>query len=1043
MLFSYGSMNFSKKCGKLSNEELKKAIIEQSHEFEKYYYWMESHLPVHFFEEITHEELMLVVRHFTAFHLNEYFAHIHFKNHSIVLCLNEPNADLKILKLFNLYGIKTYQTYISNEPPPFEKIKSKFRITVVYFTEFNESQVKDALSEQDIKKLYELVNQDNKDLTLTNFSNLAKKISVRFLRSLNQTQQTTTLDLFLRAQTRDHCQYEIQYNKDWTTSKESIPSVHLILAWKNSPKHQFLYRLAKMIYRHGLSMNKVNITYISPYAKNAVILMSLGLHGINGKAAWDACNIEDFLQELVTLKYFSDLDAIETVFIDSKLLTGNQGNLLRCIISFIHQTLVHADSNLYSLENIEEAFCRHPELTSELFSIFEHRFHPTLHNEAKFISSREHLLSLIQNLDTGQESNDIRRKNIFKQAINMIEHCLKTNYYRNNKSAFSFRLDPTYLTRLPYNILEKFPEIPYGIFYIQGMHFMSFHIRFKDLSRGGLRSVIPKKFEQMQVERNNLFAECYNLAYTQQKKNKDIPEGGAKAVILLEPFERLHFESDIYSKELKDAGIDDEEIKKRINQYNAEQKIEYLFQAQRAFIHSLITLTNYSEDNILRAKNIIDYYQKPEYIYLGPDENMYNEMLDWIANYSETCHYPLGKAFITSKPSCGINHKEYGVTSLGVNVCMEEVLNYLDIEPKTDPFTIKMTGGPDGDVAGNQIFNLYKYYKNTAKLLALIDGSGTIYDPHGLDLEILVELFKQGKPIAYYPPKKLSKGGFLLDVNKKKEETLYSQKTLCWKNIEGNLVEEWVSGNEMNHLLRYTVHQTVTDIFIPAGGRPRTLNLSNYTDFLDLTGNPTSKGIIEGANLYLTQEGRRELEKLGVLIIKDSSANKGGVITSSLEVLIGLTVPEKDFLDNKFLIMKEVLSIIKKRAKNEAELLLKTHAETGAFLTDISDEISKKINTFTYELLSYLEPKKLSHDPNNPLMQCLMNYCPKFIQDGYKDAILNKIPDLHQKAIISCYIAAKMVYTKGLEWSPSIVDILPIVAQDITIINSDNTDDLE
>lgn len=1036
-------MDISNKHGRLSSEELKIAISEQSREFEKYYHWMEKHLSSHFFEEVTHEELMLIVRHFTAFHLNEYFAHIHFKNHSIVLCLDESDADLKILKLFNLYGIKTYQTYISDELPPFEKLQSKFRITIIYFTEFAKSDITDTLSEEDIKKIYALVNQENKNLTLTNFSDLAKKISTRFLRSLTSKQQTSALDLFLRAQTRDHCQYELIRNEQWKTPKEPLSSMHLMLAWKHAPKHRFLYRLAKMVYRHGLSMNNVNVTYVSPYNKNSVVLMSLGLHGSNGEAAWDACNLEDFLQELVTLKYFSDLDTIESIFVDTKLLTGNQGNLLRCMVSFIHQTLVHADAYLYSLANIEEAFCRHPELTSELFEIFQHRFHPTLHNQEKFLTSKDHFLSLIQHLDTGQESNDIRRKNIFKQAINMIEHCLKTNYYRANKSAFSFRLDPNYLTRLPYNVLDKFPEIPYGIFYIQGMNFFSFHIRFKDLSRGGLRSVIPRKIEQMQLERNNLFSECYNLAYTQQKKNKDIPEGGAKAVILLEPFEKIHFEGDIYSKELRDAGIDDEEIKKIIRQYNTEQRTEYLFQAQRAFVHSLITLTNYDEEKKLRAKHIIDYYKKPEYIYLGPDENMYNEMLEWIANYSETCHYPLGKAFISSKPSCGINHKEYGVTSLGVNVCMEEVLSYLDIDPEIDTFTIKLTGGPDGDVAGNQIANLYKQFRNTAKLLTLIDGSGTIYDPHGLDLEVLFLLFQEGKPIAYYPPEKLSNGGFLVDINKKKEESLYSQKTLCWKNKNGKLIEEWLSGNEMNHLLRHTVHQTVTDIFIPAGGRPRTLNLSNYTDFLDKAGKPTSKAIIEGANLYLTPEARRELEKLGVIIIKDSSANKGGVITSSLEVLISLTVPEKDFLDNKPLIMKEVLSIITERARNEAQLLLKTYAETGAYLTDISDQISKKINTFTYELLDYLESKNISHDPSSPLMQCLMNYCPKFIQRQYKDAILNKIPDLHQKAIISCYIAAKLVYTKGLSWSPSIVDILPIVAQDSSLINSDNNTNLE
>ncbi len=31
----------------------------------------------------------------------------------------------------------------------------------------------------------------------------------------------------------------------------------------------------------------------------------------------------------------------------------------------------------------------------------------------------------------------------------------------------------------------------------------------------------------------SMFEECYNLALTQQRKNKDIPEGGSKGVVLL------------------------------------------------------------------------------------------------------------------------------------------------------------------------------------------------------------------------------------------------------------------------------------------------------------------------------------------------------------------------------------------------------------------------------------------------------------------------------------------------------------------------------
>ena len=222
----------------------------------------------------------------------------------------------------------------------------------------------------------------------------------------------------------------------------------------------------------------------------------------------------------------------------------------------------------------------------------------------------------------------------------------------------------------------------------------------------------------------------------------------------------------------------------------------------------------------------------------------------------------------------------------------------------------------------------------------------------------------------------------------------------------------------MNHLFRHNVHQAKTDIFIPGGGRPRTLNEHNYKDFLDETGHPTSRAIVEGANLYLTPWARRALEKLGVLIIKDSSANKGGVTCSSFEVLAGLVLSEEEFVKNKPALMPEILAIIRDRAKDEAQLLLTTHAETGAYLTDVSEWISEKINTYMYQLLDYLEEMVLSDDPKNPLIRCLLNYCPPLLSEHYKRRIITDIPDIHKKAIIATYIASRVVYSRGSNGPP-------------------------
>ena len=1017
-----------------TQDKLLAAIQEESKKFEDYYRWLEKAMPRAFFEDVNQSDMLLIAHNLMGFNVQDQFSQIHVKGLAIILCLDSPDADIKILKNYTEYGIKNYQSYVSLIPPPFPGITGNLRITTIYFTEAIET-IEKLFPAESKEELWQKFKQRNPDMPRKEFDRLIVSMNNRFLRSLPIERLILALEMFVRAKTRDNCQYEVRYDQDW--EEKGTSSMQIVLAWRNTPKSNFLYRLARVIHRHGLSIQRVNATYIDPYNVNSTLIMALGLHGSNGQAVWDVADIPDFLRELVTVKYFDDFDNIDHYLVSKGVVTGNMGNLLRAMVNFIHQALVHIDLNLYTIENVEEALCRHPELTAKITEAFKLKFDPDFFNLEKFESIRKEVLLAVSKLDTGQEENDTRRKNVLTQAMNFVTYTLKTNLYRNNYTALCFRLDPKYLDAIPFDRSKKFPDLPFAIFFFKGMHFFGFHIRFKDLARGGLRTVFPEQTERMVAERSTVFTECYNLAYTQQRKNKDLPEGGSKGVIFLKPFDRLEMEAAILQKELEESNIDPAVIEEKMNQFRKEQKIEFLHQAQRAFVESLITIVNCEPDGRLKAKYIIDYWKRPEYIYLGPDENMHDSMIQWIAWYSKKYGYKPGSAFISSKPLAGINHKEYGVTSLGLNVFVHEVLNYLDIDPRKQEFTIKMTGGPDGDVAGNQILNFHRFYPNTAKILALTDGSGTIYDPNGLNLPTLVNLFKKGHAIKYYPPAELSEGGFLLDKNLKRYQTALAQQTLCWKKIGGKVIEEWLSGNEMNSLYRHNVHRTKTDIFIPAGGRPRTLNETNYTEYLDELGVPTSKAIVEGANLYLNSAARRALEKLGVIIIKDSSANKGGVICSSFEVLCGLTLGDETFIENKDQLVKEILKRIEQCCFNEANLMLKTHSATGAYLTDASDQISQRINDFTYQLLDYFETlPPLSDDPHDPMNKCFLSYCLPTLRNNFREHLIQQIPDHHKKAIIACHIGSQLVYKRGLNWSPAIIDILPIIWQDSQIVSS-------
>lgn len=1006
-------------------EQIAKALEREGDKFQTYFRWLDSAMPSAFFDQVGQTNAMLVVHNLMEFEAQGYFVAIQLRHMAIVVCLDAPDADLQVLKNYTLHGIESYQAYISKTPPPFLKISRILRVVVIHFFTEDESPSFFTFPSEEKEKLRQLVKAKYPLITSLQFETAFAGISPPFIQSLTMEHLVLAIGMYVRATMRDHCQYEVNYLEDW--EKNGTASMNIIFAWRNVPKHNFLYRLLRTIYRHDLIVDKITASYHDLYRPQGILVVALDLHGANGRAVWEVASISDFVKELIATKYFASFDAIDHYLVNTGVVSGNMGNILRSMVNFVHQVLVNVEHHLFTLESIEEALCRHPELTAQLCEAFKFKFDPEHVDLNQYKLVHENFLRDVERLDTGQEENDMRRKHVLRKCMLMIHYTLKTNFYRSNYTSLSFRLDPKYLDEIPFDRPKKFPELPYGIFFIKGMHFFGFHIRFRDLARGGVRTVMPEHRDKIPSERANVFTECYNLAYTQQMKNKDIPEGGAKAIIFLQPYERLEAEAAIFKKELQASRIDPVEIERKLDLFRQEQKLEHLYQAQRSFIESLIPLVNCHASGRLKEEDIIDYWNKPEYLYLGPDENMHDVMIQWIAEYSKKQHYKPGGCFISGKPEVGINHKAYGVTSLGVNVYMEELLRYLKIDPTKDRFTVKMSGGPDGDVAGNQICNLQRYYPNTAKVVALTDISGTIFDPEGLDLNALSQLFLQGKSIRFYPPAELHDGAFLVDKSSKRFPTPLVQQTLCWRKREGKLEQDWLSGSDMNHLFRHNVHQTPADIFIPAGGRPRTLNENNWTDFLDPTGRPTSRAIVEGANLYLDQHARHALEKLGVLIIKDSSANKTGVICSSFEVLSGLALGDDQFVANKGILVKEIQERLRLCAQSESSLLLRTHKETDEFLTNISDKISRHINLFTDQLLEYLEPIKLSNDPNDPLIRCFLGYCLPCLRTKYEKELLHEIPDAHKKAIIASHIASRLVYTRGLSWFPSVVDILPVI----------------
>jgi len=207
------------------------------------------------------------------------------------------------------------------------------------------------------------------------------------------------------------------------------------------------------------------------------------------------------------------------------------------------------------------------------------------------------------------------------------------------------------------------------------------------------------------------------------------------------------------------------------------------------------------------------------------------------------------------------------------------------------------------------------------------------------------------------------------------------------------------------------------DLFLPSGGRPETVDATNWQRFFAEDGTPTARVIVEGANSFLTPEARTELQKRGIVILRDASANKCGVISSSYEIIGNLLMTGKEFLANKEEYVRDVLAILEKRAEDEALLIFRRKREAGASLsyTEISDAISVEINGHYARLFDFFRSRPaLAQSP--PYRRALLSHLPRFLRGNtrFRRRIAG-LPVKYRWAILASEIASSIVYRGGFE----------------------------
>ena len=739
--------------------------------------------------------------------------------------------------------------------------------------------------------------------------------------------------------------------------------LRLMIVTHRDSSRRFFSNISDVLNSHNLVSNR---KYIEQLA-NGKTVISIYLDKIE-----DQRLIQDLIED-ISLVYAIPESSLSTLFGEGKLnaqemvfgvsawsfahqfLSGYNEEYLKLaetlkdspeLLGILRTLRTKLVKDTYHESRIWEALTDNHGTIKKAFKLFEKKFNPYRKGHAIEPDMAELKKDILRNVQTEID------RDILLAVLMFIEATLRTNFFLKEKTALSFMYNPAYLNKVDY------PVTPFGIFHVVGAEFRGFHIRFRDIARGGIRIVRSSNLQTYLANSDFIFDENYNLALTQQSKNKDLPEGGSKGTILLN--------------------------------WGFMDKSESSF---KKYIDGLLDL-------MLPDPNIVDYYGQEVILFLGPDEGT-AELMEWAALRGRERGYAFWKAFSTGKPVSmgGIPHDLYGMTTNSTHQYVLDTLRKLGL--KEEQITKVMTGGPDGDLGSNEIL------LSKDKILAVVDGSGVLYDAEGFDRKELRKLAKTRQMVENFPKEHLSPGGFL--VNVKDRDVILPH---------GERVE---SGFEFRNT--FHLHPLFkADLFVPCGGRPSSININNWQNYLNENGEPRFKIIIEGANLFITQQARLRLEEKGVIIYKDASANKGGVTSSSLEVLASLALSDEEF--DKHLCVKnglipefrrkyieEILEIIRENASLEFEIIWKENKAKRIPRAVLTDLISDKIN----QIKDAVNTSDLFSNKALVRKVCVCGCPPALLGLVGHDKLLKRLPAKYMKAVFASRLAGQYVYKYGLD----------------------------
>jgi glutamate dehydrogenase len=319
-----------------------------------------------------------------------------------------------------------------------------------------------------------------------------------------------------------------------------------------------------------------------------------------------------------------------------------------------------------------DVLAANPGVTAKLVRYFEQRFdtaHPR--DEAAEDALREEILA---DLD---EVASLDHDRILRNQLAVIDATLRTNAYREDRSALAFKLRSADVPALP-------QPAPVFEIYVYSPAMEGIHLRGAKIARGGIRW----------SDRMDYRTEVFGLMRAQLTKNAIIVPAGAKGGFLL-----------------KQPPADRDALR-------TEVRRQYV-----SYIRSLLDVTdNLVDGAVVHPVGVRVLDEDDTYLVVAADKGTAT-FSDLANSVAQEAGFWLDDAF-ASGGSSGYDHKKLGITARGAWESVRRHFRELDRDPERDEITVVGIGDMSGDVFGNGML-----LSRTIRLIGAYDHRHVFLDP--------------------------------------------------------------------------------------------------------------------------------------------------------------------------------------------------------------------------------------------------------------------------------------------------------------------------